>query len=152
MEIILFNNKSEINKISKTLVNSATLQGRLVNEASIINPTFIIEIATLTPYNYVYVPELNRYYFINESVIVRNNMWSVQCSVDVLMSFKNEILNLKAIIDKQELESQSNTYFDDGSYITENKTFIETIDFPNGFNENPEYVLITSGGGIIANE
>lgn len=149
MKIILYENISETNKIEKTLLKENEMIGQMVNETSIMKPTIMIELPTMTPYNYAYIPELGRYYFIAEATNVRTNLWRVNCTVDVLMSFKNEILNLKAIVEKQESETVSNRYLDDGSYITENKTFIETINFPNGFNEQPEYILITAGGGII---
>ena len=66
------------------------------------------------------------------------------------MSFKNEILNQSVIIDKQENDDDASKYLDDGSYVTENRTFTEILNYPNGFNENPEYILITAGGGINA--
>lgn len=152
MEIILYENISEYNKLSKTLLNETLIRGNMVNETTITNPTIIIEASTLANYNYLYIPELRRYYFINEITNIRTNLWRVNCSVDVLMSFKNEILNLNVIIDKQATQGNANYYFDDGSYVTETRTFIETIEFERGFNTNPEYILITAGGGKQTDE
>ena len=39
-----------------------------------------------------------------------------------------------------------NKYYNDGSFIVSSKEFIKTINFPNGFNENGEFILITAGG------
>lgn len=150
MEIILYENISEYNKINKTLMRENKLYGQMVNETSVTNPSILIEIPTLTPYNYLYIPELGRYYFITDIVNVRTNLWRIATNVDVLMSFKNEILNQSVIIDKQENDDDASKYLDDGSYVTENRTFTEILNYPNGFNENPEYILITAGGGINA--
>jgi len=52
--------------------------------------------------NYVYIPDFNRYYFINDITSVRQNLWRLSLHVDVLMSYKKEILNTKAFISRNE--------------------------------------------------
>lgn len=52
--------------------------------------------------NYVYIKEFNRYYFINDIISVRNNMWRINMYVDVLMSYKKQIKNLKAFVNRNE--------------------------------------------------
>jgi hypothetical protein len=65
------------------------------------------------------------------------------CSVDVLESFKTQIKSQTAIVDKQ--ESLSNLYFNDGSFRKDSREFYTVKTFPNGFNDNSEYILITAG-------
>ena len=64
----------------------------------------------------------------------------------MLESFKNNILNLDCIVDKQEKEIASNKYINDGSFVTTSKQFNRMIEFPNGFNEKGSYILICAGG------
>lgn len=144
MNLTLYKNLSEKNKIGKVLHNNLSLNGNLREESSIINPTILIEHSNLSDYNYAYIPEFNRYYFITEITSVRNNLWRISLKVDVLESFKNDILNLNCIVDKQQNQSYSNN-IDDGSYINKADSFIEIANYQNGFNSSGEFILITAG-------
>ena len=62
------------------------------------------------------------------------------------VDFKNDILNSECIIEKIENQSDSNLYFDDGSYVMDTRKYNEVIEFPNGLNENGSYILICAGG------
>ena len=144
MEIKFYENKSEKNKIGKVLHNELSLNGNLREESSIINPTILVEHSNLTVYNYAYIPEFNRYYFISEMTSVRNGLWRVTLSVDVLESYKTDILNLSCIVDKQQNQSYNN-YIDDGSYVNRADSFIEIVNYQNGFNADGEFILLTAG-------
>lgn len=144
MEINFYKNKSEKNKIGKVLQDVITLNGNLREESSIINPTILVEHSNLTVYNYAYIPEFKRYYFISEMTSVRNGLWRVSLSVDVLESYKSDILNLSCIVDKQQNQSYNN-YIDDGSYVNRVDSFIEIVNYQNGFNANGEFILLTAG-------
>lgn len=54
--------------------------------------------------NYAYIPEFNRYYFINDIISVRKNIWQLVMNVDVLMSYKDHILNLDAFVARNEFD------------------------------------------------
>ena len=54
---------------------------------------------------------------------------------------------MNCIVNKQQGTENANLFLDDGSYVLENREFNSVINFPNGFNENGEYILITAGGG-----
>lgn len=144
MNLTLYKNLSEKNKIGKDLHNNLSLNGNLREESSIINPTILVEHSNLAGYNYAYIPEFNRYYFITEITSVRNNLWRISLKVDVLESFKTDILNLNCIVDKQQNQSYSNN-IDDGSYINKADSFIEIANYQNGFNSSGEFILITAG-------
>lgn len=54
--------------------------------------------------NYAYIPLFNRYYVINDIISIRNNIWRLNMSVDVLMSYKKEIRNLYAFVTRNEFD------------------------------------------------
>ena len=56
--------------------------------------------------NYAYIPELNRYYFINEISTQNGKLWTISMSVDVLMSYFAEIKELKAFVTRNEFTYQ----------------------------------------------
>lgn len=144
MEIRLYSSSDETNKIDKTLTNEILLNGTLKDETSVINPIILIEANNLTQYNYCYIPLFKRYYFIKDITVVRNNLFRLFLDIDVLMSYKDEILNLDCIVNKQ--ENNSTPYINDNSRIYENRNFTSIINFRNGFDDDGNFILITAGG------
>lgn len=144
MEIQLCVNNSEVNKINKILSDSISLQGTLKDETSITNPEILIEIENPSGFNYAHIPEFNRYYFINDIISVGNNLWRISMHVDVLESFKNEILSQNCIIEKSTLGFD--LYLPDENLITQVKTKTDIVNFPNGLLDTGEFILITAGG------
>ena len=144
MQIEFYKNSSEKNKIGKFLSSVLTLNGNLRDECSITSPSILVEATSLVDYNYCYIPEFKRYYFISDITSVRNNLWRVSLKCDVLESFKKDILNLSCIVDKQQNQNYSNN-IDDGSYINRADSFVEIANYQNGFNSSGEFILITAG-------
>lgn len=145
MNVILCNNNSEPNKINKNISNLLTLSGNLKEETSILNPVVLIEIEDPAEYNYAYIPEFNRYYFINDIVSVRNGIWRISMTVDVLMSFKSSILNVPVIVSDTEYLG-SDMYLPGQVWKTKVKENTNIVNFPSGLSENGHFILITAGG------
>lgn len=98
MELKLYKvieNYDVINK-RKTLVTSMMI--RLKRSTDILNPILIIksELDLINLVNYCYIPDLERYYFINGIEPYPNGVYRLQCQVDVLESFKTDILKVKS--------------------------------------------------------
>ena len=144
MNITFYKNSSEKEKIGKSLSSGLTLSGNLRDECSITSPSILVEATSLVDYNYCYIPEFKRYYFISDIISVRNNLWRVSLKCDVLESFKSDILNSSCIVNKQQNQSYSNN-IDDGSYINRVDNFIEIANYQNGFNADGEFILLTAG-------
>ena len=146
MEISFYNNVSEKEKIGKTLKNKKSLTGFLKQATSVINPIITIEIENPSQFNYCHIPQFHRYYFINDMINVRNNLWEIHMKVDVLESFKTQIKANKAIIEKSEQSASSNEYFNDGStFYHDSREYNEIAMFQRGFDTAPSYILITAG-------
>lgn len=146
MVIDLYINSSENNRVSKVLSNKFEMSGTLRGETNVVNPEILIEHANPTGYNYAYIPEFNRYYFINEFTAVRNGLWRVRLAVDVLETYKAQIKQMPAIIDKQQNKGNSNLYLNDGSYVIDSRSYNTILNFSGGFNNAGEFILITAGG------
>ena len=146
MEISFYNNVSEKEKIGKTLKNKKSLTGFLKQATSVINPIITIEIENPSQFNYCHIPQFHRYYFINDMINVKNNLWEIHMNVDVLESFKTQIKANKAIIEKSEQSASSNEYFNDGStFYHDSREYNEIAMFQRGFDTAPSYILITAG-------
>ena len=148
MEVIFYKNSSERNTINKKITQIGSTDVLAVKgQSSILNPTLLLitNLNEMLDSNYIYIAEWKRYYYIDDVIIITGGRYELHCSVDVLESFKKEILNLTCIIDKQD-QTNYNKYKDDGSFVTENRVFNTVISFNNGFNDSGEYILITAGG------
>lgn len=144
MIITLYNNSSEKNKIGKNLSAVDTLEGSIKGESSIINPTILIEYNDPTAFNYCYIDTFDRYYFVKDIIVVRNNLLRVSLTVDVLESFSAAILSQNVIVDKN--TNELDLYLPDENLLTLVKTKTDIVNFSSGLLESGEFILITAGG------
>ena len=145
MEITLCVNTSEKSKIGKNLTSMNVFSGTLREETSIISPVVLMELENPSSYNYAYIPEFGRYYFINDIVSVRKGLWRISMQVDVLESFKNYILDLGVILSDSENTGAEN-YLSSDVWKTKVKEKTDIINFPSGLSETGHFILITAGG------
>lgn len=146
MNIKLYKNLSEVNKLEKTIQEIRKLTGTLKTSTSIVDPKIIIEISIsdiIRNVNYMYIQEFDRYYFIKNITSVRNGLWEFECHVDVLMTYKAQIKNHRAVIKRQ--ENKWNLYLDDGIFKTYQNPSIITKAFPSGFTSQ-NFILAIAGG------
>ena len=145
MELTLYTNNSEKEKIAKTLINPTNYVGSLRDVTDIINPVILVESVTIGQHNYAYIPQFNRYYFISGISSVRTGLWAVSLQVDVLMSFKNDILNLVVILNNTE-SNGINNYLQSDVFLNNVKTRTDIFNFGSGLLDSGEFILITAGG------
>ena len=146
MTINFYINTSEKEKFDKSLTNEKSLTGFLKQATSVINPVITVEIENPSQYNYCHIPQFHRYYFINDMINVKNNLWEIHMHVDTLSSFKSQIRANKAIIDKNQYLTNANEYYNDGdTFVHDSKETNEIATFQNGFDDIPHYILITAG-------
>ena len=149
MDVRLINTPDEQNVIgkAKTLIDTAqcTIKGNISYENPILLLAYDSDVSDQI--NYMEIPELNRCYFITDLINLTGGRYEVHGKVDVLESFKDAVLGLSAIVDKVNDQNTGNLFLDDGSFIAENKEFNTVLNFPDGFNDEGEYILITAGGG-----
>ena len=150
MELNLFTCTSENERVDKTdfITNRFVMNGSLKEESSVIDPVILIEKnnPTFYNYNYMYIPEFKRWYYINDVISIKNGLWEIHAHVDVLYTWGADIKRMNGVADKLEDITKANVYFDDGSFIMDSRNDIEVKEFPNGLNENGSYILICAGG------
>lgn len=144
--ISLFKTVSENNRVVKTLTDEKQLSGELRNQTSVLNPSIVIESAeNISTYNYAYIPEFSRYYYITEIISVRTNCWAISLRCDVLMSYKDEIRSMNVILNNTQETGLSN-YLSSPNWVNLVKTKTDIKTFPKGLSNEGEFILITAGG------
>ena len=123
MNIQVYNITDDKRTVNKTLSSAITeyINVRLKDDCDLINPIF--ELSKLqdsnnhvTKINYLYCPYFNRYYFINNVKYIKGGLIELHCHVDVLQSFKSEILSKSAYVTRQEKTNDKKNYFYDSNY------------------------------------
>lgn len=146
MEIKLFKTTSPRKKLVKELTDGITLTGTLREQSSVMSPSLQIQDVAVIGYNYCYIPDFGRYYYINGINALRANLFELSLGIDVLMTYAEAIRGNAAIIDKMQPQKGAMLYINDGSYVNTNKMYQTVMNFSNGFNDTGEFILITAGG------
>lgn len=122
MEIRFYTITDTRNTIGKQLNNYvSTFVNLKYQDLNITTPVFMLKFMEYPNYNYLYIPALKRYYFIDNITIKTNNTFELQCKVDVLESFKDDILAGTGNLTKAE---SHNPYF--GNYDSAENKMIDT--------------------------
>lgn len=148
MRITFYTNNSEKNALTKTKTQIVRLDGTLKDGTSILDPTVLCyHLDSYIPdINYFYIDEFARYYFITGVEIVRNDLWQISGHVDVLATYKDQILANRAIIQRN--QNNYNLLLNDGLFKTQQNPRIATIPFSTGFTTS-NYVLALAGHTYI---
>ena len=120
MTAILYNNVSDSREINKNLTELTTINITLYLDTNVVTPVFKLK-NFLNNANYMYVPDLHRYYYINNYTL-SNQCVYLHCSVDVLTTYKTEILNSECLISRSENDYNDNIV-DTLAPITENTVY-----------------------------
>lgn len=144
MIVELYINSSPSNYVTKSISLVDTLEGTLRNPTSIIDPVITIERDNPIGFNYVRIPDFNRYYFVTGIASVSDTLISISMHCDVLMSYATSIKLGTAIIRRQ--ENAYNLMLDDGIFKAYQNTKHKIIKFPYGFNTF-SYILVLAGNG-----
>lgn len=139
----MYNTSDSNNTINKTLANETEFNIKLKGDTSITQPIVVLYSNNIILFNYAYIPEFNRYYFVDKIELFPNGIYNITLNVDVLESFKNDIKNSYGIISKQ---TNINNYYND-SYESEIKKEVDlhrsTVSFDLDVKEK---ILVTIGG------
>lgn len=135
MIVTFYNYSDKFNNLNKELNNATDKEILLKDVTDVINPIITLNFDSTFDFNYCYIPKLKRYYFINSITIIRNNVIKLELKIDVLMSYKQQILNSKANI----LETDNKLYAN--SYNSNNENIVTKYDLLNPFNKDSDIIV-----------
>ena len=132
--------------------HTLTVEGKLMYEQSFLKPVFVVD-GDYTAYNYCYIPEFDRFYFITEQIAKTGSITEIHMQVDVLQSWQTQIKTNKAVIERSANKSNNNAYFVDSMYWTQADKEVKTVPFTTATGTEliftiPEdnYILTIAGG------
>ena len=147
MQAKFYLNKSDERYLNKSIeLKYDNIPIQVLEPSSVVRPRLRVSSGLIGQgVNYLYVSELERYYYIRDW-IMENGYITLECEVDVLMSFKSAIKKQNVIVSRQ--ESIFNTYQNDDRFKLYNYPATKVIRFNggNGFEfSKTNYVLCVVG-------
>lgn len=143
MKLQLSNTTDKPNVINKVLTGTKEVNIMLKKQDDVKNPTLILSRSTYdNNYNYAYIPDLKRYYFINDVINVNFDTVKIVLQEDVLQTYKDDILNSNAII----VATSSPSYLSSElpSLTTEESdTYTSNIKLDTS---SQDFIMVTIGG------
>ena len=93
MDIELYRCKSPKNKLNKTLEKTLTVSANIYEyEQNRNRLSFRFTVSDVGEFNYIYIPDYRRYYFVESVSLSENGMNVYECECDYLMTYK-ELIN-----------------------------------------------------------
>lgn len=89
-------------KVNKTLTETSVLDCVMVN-TDILSPILKIKASYLDK-NYCEIPDFHRFYFIDSIESLSGLHCLIHCSVDVLMTYKEQLKNLNVYVERNEFD------------------------------------------------
>ena len=135
-------------KIDKTLTLVKTYSNAdIVGNMDIQSPIISLQLDSFTEvinFNYIYIPELRRYYYVENSTIREDGFVQIQCRVDVLKSFKTDILASTQYVERQ--ENKCSYQVPDNGYTIKSNRNLTIKNFGSEIiNPNYDFILTTYG-------
>lgn len=143
MEMKLYNFSGDRRQINKYLTHVADVTIiAITNDTNILRPSIIINTRAFN-FNYVYISNFGRYYYVDNIKLLGGERIGIDCSVDVLMSHKAAILSSQCIADRS--SSNSDPYLLDNKIATRDEAKIYVRNMGASPFNTTSYVLQVAG-------
>lgn len=93
--LVFYKYDGKPNVLKKTLTDGLEIRGDFNISFDTSDSTLRIVVSNDFDYNYVYIKETGRYYFITRKTIQRNGLCFLTIHIDVLMTYQPDILKAK---------------------------------------------------------
>ena len=142
INVTLYSFSKRENSTKQPSSGGTTYSCTLIDDTSLMNPTFKMEIAS-NPIgkNYAYVSSFNRYYFITD-ITSSKGFWYISCKCDVLATYKSTIGAESHYVLRS--ASSWDSYIIDTAYITKSGTHGSK----NGY-KNSDPIAWTNGHSYV---
>ena len=142
--VTMMSNGSDNNVVDKVVTTINTVNCALKDPTEMIDPVLkLTGDNVVSGANYCWIEALGRFYFIREKRQVTAGMVELQLHVDVLMSFKDSIRRSRALVEV--VGNAVNPYIESEIWTPDVRRTTHVKNFSSGFNNTPEYVLLTAG-------
>ena len=149
MIITLYQYSGKNNVVNKDLGTGVNVDGTIKEPFNVLRPNVKIRVNStlqnIMIYNYVYIAELSRYYFVNSIDAISGDIFVLSLSVDVLKTYSAEILAATGTITNRE---NANKFISNRANIHDVRPQFEKIDFSVNapFDADGNIIMVTLKG------
>lgn len=131
--------------VNKQLGEFTAIEGDLRQTFDVLRPTVTLRKQPRPTYNYCYIPDSGRYYFVERVSFEGNNAYELSLRVDVLKTYESEILAATATVTET---NEPNPYISNRQSIYDTRPAFEKLEFPNTglFNTDGTVIMVTIKG------
>ena len=140
MQIRLLKCTDPPNKLHKNITNTKNLTGTLKDVIDVCEPVVLITTDPVN-YNYCYISQLKRYYFIKSYEVYRKGVFILHLKVDVLMTYQYYIENVSGVLKR----SSGGSPYASRTLVRDVREDSRRIDWNYTFSDE-SYILIAKGG------
>lgn len=123
--ITLYCNKSPSNAVNKTLEEVSRVSGTLRGACPVESPTIVVrgDSEKLLKADYLFFEPWKRWYYISSRTSLTSKLMEYSCTVDVLMTYRKEILANEALVGRS--ETDYDLYIADPQVVTHAKPLVQ---------------------------
>ena len=142
VDITFYNNNSDRRCINKNLTGATTISGNVKTQytSSSISLDIAVSVAGITPFQFNYMKYDNKFYYIDNVDFVLQNIIRLNCSVDLLETYKAQILKQTAVLERS--QNIYSRYIDDDKLVLNAYKRVQTKAFPVSFTPSSSYVIV----------
>lgn len=142
--IDFYNYTGRPNTINKTLTNPTQMQGVFRSMFNVLQPSLRVKKSDVFAFNYCYIHELNRYYFITNVSVMDSDNYDISLSLDVLKTYEDGIMSATATVVEQQ---DADRFLSSRQQLFDVRPQINRIDFePNLFDAEGNLIMVTLKG------
>lgn len=133
------------NTVNKQLGEFTAIEGDLRQTFDVLHPTVTLRKQPLPTFNYCYIPDLGRYYFVDRVSFEGNNAYELTLRVDVLKTYEIEILAATGRVSESD---NPDPYISNRETIYKRTPNFEKVPFANTglLNETGGIIMVTLKG------
>lgn len=133
------------NTVNKQLGDFTAIEGDLRQTFDVLRPTVTLRKQPRPTFNYCYIPDLGRYYFVDSVSFEGNNSYKLSLRVDVLKTYESEIL---AATGRTSEADNPNPYISNRETVYKRTPNFEKVPFANTglLNETGGIIMVTLKG------
>lgn len=133
------------NTVNKQLGDFTAIDGDLRQTFDVLRPTVTLRKQPRPTFNYCYIPDLGRYYFVERVSFEGNNAYELALRIDVLKTYETEILAATGRVTESD---NPDPYISNRESVYKRTPNFEKVAFTNTglFKEDGSIIMITIKG------
>lgn len=133
------------NTVNKQLGEFTAIEGDLRQTFDVLRPTVTLRKQPRPTFNYCYIPDLGRYYFVDRVSFEGNNAYELALRIDVLKTYESEILAATGRVSESD---NPDPYISNRETVYNRTPNFEKVPFANTglLNENGGIIMVTLKG------